>query len=333
MKRVLVTGANGFIGAHLIRHLSEKKVSVRAFILPKTHLKKESLVKNSPVEVFHGDIRDATSVSKAVKGCHKIFHLAAYCNLWANDRKIYEEVNAGGTQNICRAAETHGVSKLIYTSTCETIKSLDHKKLADERDWSLDGVKVGPYAISKCHGERAVMEYNLKGNHAVVVHPTLPLGPGDATPTPVGEMIQLFLRRKLSMYYPTGFNFVDVKDVAHGHYLAGEKGLSGEHYILGGQNLIFQTFLKKLESITNIPAPKKTINYPIAYAAAACMELFADWISHKKPMATREGLRAAKYPFYFSSAKSKMELGYNPGRIERALADEVDYYQSGGKLK
>ena len=128
------------------------------------------------------------------------------------------------------------------------------------------------------------------------------------------------------MYYPTGFNFVDVRDVAMGHFLAGDKGLSGEHYVLGGQNLSFEFFLQKLEALTSIPAPKRTIGYPIAYLVTTLMEWVATWITHKRPMGTREGLRAAKKPFYFSSGKAKIELGYEPSAIDGALGEEVTYY-------
>jgi len=251
MTKVLVTGAGGFIGSHLINLLSEQQISVRAFILPNKNLKQ----KRSSVEVVHGDIRDAKAVDQAVQGCDKIYHLAAYCNLWSRDHHVYQDVNVGGTKNICGAAKKHGVTKFVYTSTCETMNSPPRKKMADEQDWSLSGRNVGPYAKSKRMAEKIVTDYQNEGRHAVIVHPTLPVGPGDDKPSPVGEMIQLFLRRKMKMYYPTGFNFVNVKDVAYGHYLAGEKGLSGEHYILGGQNLSFEAFLQKLEVFTDIPAP------------------------------------------------------------------------------
>lgn len=326
MKRALITGANGFIGSHLTRELLSQGIPVRAFIFPHTKMDEDLSKKGSDIEISYGDIRDSSEVTKAVKGCDHIYHLAAYCHLWARKRKIYHEVNVEGTQNICRAAEKNGIQKMVFTSSCETIGGVYRKKMADESDWGLDENSFGPYASSKKLAEQVVHDYIQRGHHAVIVHPTLPLGPGDTAPTPVGHMIQNFLRGKLRYYYATGFNFVDVRDVARGHILAIQRGLSSEHYILGSQNISLESFFEKLKSFTSLPYPRGTVSYPMAYMGAGLMEFFSRMITHKKSLATREGLRASKRPFYFSSAKAKTELGYHPHGIGEALKEEVEYY-------
>lgn len=325
MVHVLVTGASGFIGSHLIHKLTQQGFSVRAFILPETQ-KNFPLTENQKVETYFGDIRDYDGVFKAMQDCDYVFHLAAHCDLWASDRRIYKDINVSGTKNICKAAEKRGIKKLVFTSSCETLAGYQQKNSVNKTEEHFEREPLGPYAHSKLMAEKEVYKYIQKGHHSVIVHPTLPLGPNDWAPSPVGQLIRLFLKRKIKFYYPTGFNFVDVRDVATGLILAAIKGKSGEHYVFGGQNFTLKDFFEKLQNLSNIPAPKRSIKYSLAYITAALMELFADWISHKKPMATREGVKAARQPLYFSSAKANRELGYEPRDIDEALKEEVAFY-------
>lgn len=339
---ILVTGASGFIGAHLIRLLREQKKQIRAFILPGDSIPawKEPFQKNLrfghkdyPIikpnenfEIHYGDIRNQDDVSRVVKGCDWVFHLAAISHLWVKNPNLYDEVNVEGTRNICDAAQKHGVKKLIYTSSAETIDRHKGGSIADECFRLSEKQAWGPYTKSKIRAEQIVSDYIKKELFAVITHPTVPIGPGDRSPTPPGGMIQMILNKKIKYYYQTGLNLVHVVDVAKGHLLAAQRGRSGEHYILGGTNLSFTDLFSKIKSLTGLPIPKNTISYRTAYLASCFMELWSNWVTHRRPVSTREGIRSAKIPFYFTSEKTKRALGYNPSQIDRALKDVMRYF-------
>ena len=131
---------------------------------------------------------------------------------------------------------------------------------------TLDNM-IGDYKRSKFMAERLVIEAGRSGQNVVMVNPTTPVGERDIKPTPSGQIIVDFLKRKFPAYVDTGLNLVDVVDCADGHLLAMEKAQPGERYILGGENLTLKQILDKLGAITGLPSPKIKLPYAVALAA------------------------------------------------------------------
>lgn len=327
-KTIAITGASGFIGSHLLHLLLQKNYKIKVLLLENDSLKNPfkahtKLKKHHHIEIIKGDIKNQKDTDKLVKDCQVVFHLAALSSLWLPQKNDYFYVNVEGTRNICNSSSKFGVEKLIYTSSSETI--FNQGSLSNESKVLPENKARGPYSLSKIRAEKLIFNY-AKKNWACIVHPTLPIGPGDHLPTPVGEMIQIFLKTNQSFYYETGFNFVDVRDVALGHLLAMEKGRCGERYILGGSNLSMKNFLKKLEQISGKPMPQKTIPYFVSYVATCAMEMWSK-ISKKPPLSSLEGLKSVKEPFYMDLRKSKSELKYRPQKIDEALKMAVSYFK------
>ncbi len=111
---------------------------------------------------------------------------------------------------------------------------------------------IGDYKRSKFMAERLVIEAGQGGQNVVMVNPTTPIGERDIKPTPTGQIVVDFLKRKFPAYVDTGLNLVDVVDCADGHLLAMEKARPGERYILGGENLTLKQILDKLGAITGL---------------------------------------------------------------------------------
>src|SRR5208337_2213440 len=128
---------------------------------------------------------------------------------------------------------------------------------------------IGDYKRSKFMAEQLVLEAGRGGQNVVMVNPTTPVGERDIKPTPSGQIILDFLRRKFPAYVDTGLNLVDVVDCAEGHLLAMEKAQPGERYILGGENLTLKQILDKLAAITALPSPSIKLPYAVALAAGA----------------------------------------------------------------
>jgi dihydroflavonol-4-reductase len=175
----------------------------------------------------------------------------------------------------------------------------------------------------------------LRGKHPIViVNPSAPVGPRDVKPTPTGQIIVDFLKRKLPAFLDTGLNWVHVRDVAIGHILAAERGRIGERYILGNAegNWTLQQALNVLQEITGLPAPKMRVPYAVAYAAALVDESVSK-ITGCPPKAPIAGVRMAKYKMFFNPAKAIRELGFPQTPPKQALADAVEWFQKNGYAK
>jgi len=162
MQRVLVTGADGFIGSHLVETLVRKGYRVRAFVLYNSFnswgwldsLDKEII---DSVEVMTGDVRDPFGVSTSVKGCDAILHLAALIAIpySYHSPSTYIETNVQGTLNIMQAAREHGVRKVVHTSTSEVYGTARFVPITEDHPYQPQS----PYSASKIGADQVAMSY------------------------------------------------------------------------------------------------------------------------------------------------------------------------------
>ena len=169
----LVTGAAGFLGSHLARQLVSRGEEVRILIRPSSS---NRAISDLSLEYVTGDLRDAESLDRAMKGVKRVFHVAADYRLWAKHSQDIYDSNVGGTNNLLNAAKRAGVEQLIYTSTVATI-AVDRPELPNEStDARLDEM-VGHYKRSKWMAEREVLQAAREGLPVIVAMPTTPVGP------------------------------------------------------------------------------------------------------------------------------------------------------------
>jgi dihydroflavonol-4-reductase len=324
--KILVTGANGFIGSNLVRTLLDTGENIRAFIQPGTP---ETSLDGLDVERVYGDICDVGSLERAITGCAEVYHLAAYNKLWARDPSIFSQINLGGTENVLRVAHLKNVRRVVYTSTCDFIgmKRRRAAREGTEEDFPAHEAELpGPYALSKWRAERATLAYVADGLDCVIVNPTIPIGSYDTAPTEPGRLIGAFLSGNLNCFVNRRMNFVDVKDCAAGHLLAMEKGRSGERYILGGRNMELADFFAKIEQVAGIRRPRARVPYALGYGGAWIMKIWSD-LTGKEPRASLEAVRLIRHSFAFSSHKAEQELGYRPADIGDALCRAVEWHR------
>ncbi len=320
----LVTGANGFIGSHLVRHLLDLGEPVRALLKPGSQ---RATLAGLDIERFEGDIRDPEAVRAAVRGCAEVYHLASYSQLWARDRRVFVDVNFHGTENLLQAACDEGVQRLVYTSSCAFLGRTQRARgdVGDETDVPTRSAGLGPYSRVKFRAERRVLDA-CSALDCVVVNPSIPLGGFDTAPSPQGLMVRNFLAGTLRGYLERVLNLVDARDCARGHVLAMREGRPGRRYILGGENLPLSGLLARIEEHTGIPRPSWSVPYPLALLSARLMEWGARW-SGNRPQASLEGVRSVRHSFAFSSARAEAELGYKPRPLREAIAAAVAWQQ------
>ncbi len=280
------------------------------------------------VEVVIGDLRDSSSLERAVTGCGLVFHVAADYRLWAKDSSELYRSNVDGTRNLMEAARKAGVERFVYTSTVGCIGVPAGGVGNETNPISLEEM-FGAYKRSKFQAERVALEAAASGFPVVIVNPTAPVGDHDFKPTPTGKIVVDYLHHNMPAYLDTGLNLVDVRDVAEGHILACEKGRGGERYILGSQNLTLQQIFEKLERISGVKAPTLQIPYAVAYAAGVVTTAWAN-LTGVEPRAPLDAVKMAKKKMFVTQEKAVTELGFRPGPAEGALQRAVDWFRANG---
>jgi len=325
--KAFVTGATGFLGAHVARVLAEQGADLRLLVRPTSDLRNIEGLKADRVT---GDLRSAASLEKAVEGCDVVFHVAADYRLWVRDPEQMYRSNVEGTRALLDAARKNGIRRVVYTSSVATMGFTSNGRVVDEESPVALADMIGHYKRSKFMAEQVAIEAGRSGQEVVIVNPSTPIGEMDIKPTPTGRIVVDFLKRKFPAYVDTGLNLVDVTECARGHILALEKGTSGERYILGGENLTLKQILDKLAAITGLPSPKIKVPYVMALATGVVDELVTGHIRGKEPRATIDAVRMGRKKMFVSSAKAERELGWTIVPVEGALRRAAAWFGAKG---
>jgi dihydroflavonol-4-reductase len=328
MRSCAVTGANGFIGSHVVRALLERGYQVTALVGADMGL--ENLA-GLDVDMRAFDLLDAAGVRRALAGCDAVVHAAACYAFWLPDSRDFYRINVEGTRHVLTAARELGVRKLVHTSSAATLSpGFGAAGTETEEDvFDLSAFR-GHYKMSKVMAEMVALREAARGLPVVIVHPTTVLGPGDRRPTPTGTIVVHFLKRHMKAYANIVQNLVDVRDVAQGHVLALETGRPGERYVLGGENLMMREILAMLADITGMPAPRIAIPPALLRGLARINESLSQWITHHTPLIAREAALHARDSRAFDCSKAQQELGYGARPAREVLVDAVRWFAAEG---
>jgi dihydroflavonol-4-reductase len=322
-----VTGATGFVGSHIARVLAEQGADLRLLVRSGSDQKN---IQGLKAEQVVGDLRDPSTLVKAMAGCDAVFHVAADYRLWVRDPAQMYLANVEGTRALLQATRNNRVRRVVYTSSVATMGFRSDGQPADESSpVSLDNM-IGHYKRSKFMAEEVAMQAARSGMDVVVVNPTTPVGEQDIKPTPTGRIIVDFLKKKFPAYVDTGLNLVDVTECARGHVAALERGRSGERYILGGENLTLKQILDKLAAITGLPSPKLRVPYVVALATGVIDQVVTGHILGREPRVIIDAVRMGRKKMFVSSAKAARELGWKTIAVDNALRRAVEWFQTHG---
>jgi dihydroflavonol-4-reductase len=324
--KTLVTGGTGFVGRAVVEELLAAGRKVRVLARNPEHPALTGLA----VDVALGDLRDPDSLKRALSGCTRLFHVAADYRLWVPDPATMYAINVEGTRQLLTAATALGVSRVVYTSTVGTLGNRgDGTPGTEDTPVSLEDM-VGHYKRSKFLAEAVALDFARQGLPLVVVNPSTPVGPWDFRPTPTGQMIVDFLKRRMPAYLETGLNLIHVRDVAQGHLLAEAHGQVGEKYILGNDNLSLSQIFQLLAEISGIPAPTVKLPYWPVLGLAYMDEFFSRYIGRRPPRMPVTAIRMAKKFMYFDNQKAIQYLGLTLTPVRQALADAVEWFDAHG---
>ena len=324
-----VTGATGHIGNVLVRELLARGERVRALLFPGEDRR---ALEGLAVEIVEGDVLDQNVLRRAMHGARRVFHLAGIISIMPGKQEAMRQVNVEGTKNVIAACRESGVQRLIYTSSIHAIAEAPQGQVIDEglpfsphRAW-------GRYDKTKAEASLEVQRAAEEGLDAVIVCPTGVIGPHDYRGSMFGEFLMDCASPRPHMYIDGAYDFVDVRDVAHGHILAAEMGRRGEAYILSGGRITVRQIIEAVEGFTGRLMPKlrvpvglaRTIAYftPVWYRAA-----------RRTPRFTPYSIHTVLSNSHISAAKARRELGYKSRPLVQSIADAVAWMVSYRRLK
>ena len=326
---VLVTGASGFIGSAVARHLVGRGFKVRALVRPTSPV---AHLAGQDIEFVRGDLRDAETVRPAMRGARALFHVAADYRLWAPDPDEILHNNVVSTRTVMDEARRAGVERVVYTSSVATLACTPKGDITDETVPLHESAAIGAYKRSKVVAERLVESMVREGLPAVIVNPSAPVGPRDVKPTPTGRIIVEAATGRLPAFVDTGLNMVHVDDVAAGHLLAFERGRIGERYILGGQNSSLSEILAAVARHMGRRPPRIRLPRSAVMPLAVMVEMVARRTG-REPFITVDALRMSKNRMFFTAAKAERELGYKARPFAEGIRDAIDWFEQSGYLR
>jgi len=326
--KVLVTGAAGFLGGHLVDMLLERGDEVRAMVRPVEDASR--LRKLDGVEVVLGDLVDRESLKRAVQDVKRVYNVAAKTGPWGLE-KDYNAINVWGVADLITASMDAGVQRIVHTSSITVyghhlkgIITEDHPFHAEDN----------PYSRTKIAGEKLIADFvKERGAPVVIVRPAWIYGPRDTAS--FGRFVAMVESGK-GFLIGSGKNIVPVvyvRDVAQGLIKAGDSGdeVIGKAYTIADDRRVTQAeYLNTIADFLEVPPVSRKIPYFTLLAAARGAELMWQAMGRRKsapPPVTTYGVTLLGGNQEFSIEKARRELGYEPEYdVIRGVFEGVNWY-------
>lgn len=319
---ILVTGASGHLGNVLVRELLSKGEKVRALVLPGEDC---TSLEGLDVEKVEGDILNQPLLERIFAGAKIVYHMAALVSIEKGKEDLLGRINVDGTKNVIRAVRAAAVKRLVYTSSIHAIERPPAGEQITEKLNFDPHNPAGPYDSTKAEASIAVLDAVKEGLDAVIVCPTGVIGPYDYRRSEMGEMILTWMKRELHFTIDGFFDFVDVRDVVHGHILAAEKGRAGQVYILSGERIAVDKLRELVQNATHSRTPAIKIPIPLALFFANFAEFFYR-ITRQRPRFTHYSIETLISNSFISSEKAVRELGYHARSLSETVTDTVHWW-------
>src|SRR3954452_4332569 len=317
--KACVTGATGFVGAHLARLLADRGDDVRV-----TYRRPETLdaLKGVKFRRAKADVVDYKAMRRACRGCDVLFHTAGYVGSSPAERVW--RLNAHSPLVAVEAAAAEGLRRVVVTSTISAIGPANGRPANESTEYPKDMLGLR-YPDSKHAGEVAALDAGDRhGIEVVVVNPAYVLGvpvnraqKGENSTRTVGN----YLRGRLPAVLDAPMNFVDVEDVASGHLLAADRGKPGERYILGAENLTWAALVDRIAELSDVHYPVMILPREVTYVARLREALGLPGVM------SIEGYELMGQEWAFSSRKAERELGYRARSLDETLHATIEWYR------
>lgn len=326
--KILVTGANGFLGANLIRELVSRGETVKAFVRASADL---SALENVECDIFRGDILSAEDVSRGLEDCDAVIHAAGTTSVKPGPFDHFQKINVDATKKVIAAALSQGNKRLVYISTANAFAP-GSKEVPGNEDSPFPFLHFNDgYVNSKYLAQQCVIEHVTKNDlNAVIVNPTFMIGRYDSRPSS-GKIVLIGLRKGIQWYPPGGKNFVHVTDVAKGIYHALVSGEKGQCYLLAGVNLSYKAFFQKLNQAVQRKPIQILIPRLLVYLAGGVGEIWNS-LSNRKVVLNLANARLLSLDNYYTAEKANQQFHLTTTPISLAIEECIEWFKKKGYL-
>ncbi len=316
LRKVLVTGANGFIGSWIVRALVDRGQPARAFVRASADLRNLADVRER-IEIVTGDLLDRDSLCRAMTGCRALIHAAGAVTTHPRDAKRAWDAHYTGALNTFAAARAASIERIVYTASIFTLGAGWKDQPADEEHWQAFTPRGWGYWDAKVAAQREAEKLVAAGLPLVFAYPTFCFGPGDIHLSSSGQLVD-YLRGRLPGVTDAGINVIDVRDCALGHVLALECGRIGEKYLLAGKDIEFRELFARAGAIAGarrrIGVFPRRLMLPVGWLLEKVM---------RHPPLDYATAQIAQYFWYYRGDKTARELGLTTRRLEETLRDAI----------
>lgn len=323
--KVLVTGANGLLGHHVVMELIKRALNVKIIVRS---------IKNvhfdlGKVDVETGNFTNYGDLKKAATGCDAIIHIAAATALDFSHYIDYEKININASKQLLEIASELSINNIVYISTANTIGYGNKKQYADEKNSIQYPFTSSLYAKSKLAAEKIFQSYS-SDKHIVIINPSFLVGSYDTKPSS-GKLLLMGYGKRIMFVPRGGKNFVSVNDVAVACCNALTMGISGQRYLAAGENLSFKKFYKLQSKIGGYP--QKIIKIPdfilliIAFAGD-----IINFFKIKTPL-TSVNLKQLMIREYYNNTRARQELLMPVTPIEQAVKEAIHWFKTSSYIK
>lgn len=322
MSKVLVMGASGFLGSHVVKELVAASREVRIMVRASSDTR---TIDDLPLERVIGAIDDTDAIAAAMVGCECVYYCIVDTRAWLRDPAPLYATNVDGLRKALDAALLACVRRFVFTSTYGTI-GISSSGVSTEADTFNWADKAPDYVKCRVQAEDMFMEYcRDKGLPGVACCVGNTYGADDVAPTPHGALVKGVATGKMPYYWKGGGPCVGIRDAAQALLLAETKGRVGERYIVAERWLDYEELFALAASRAGVAPPRRKIPLPLLY----CMAAIADFLSlftRKDNRFSVASLRCSTLLPNVDNARARQELGWQPQPIEQAVGEAVDYY-------
>lgn len=326
--KVLVTGANGFLGSWLTRRLIKDGHEVFVLVRQKSDL---STLDGLKCTKIFGDVTDRSSCVTAFKDMNTVFHLAGLVAYNPFERDNMARVNVGGTCNVIYAGRKNNIKQLVYVSSvCAIGTSFQESKIIDESSpYNIKHLHLG-YFDTKHIAEKLVVRATKRNYFkSVILCPATIYGAGDAKKGSRGTQLKV-AKGKFPFYTSGGANVVAVEDVIDGIMSAWQVGRNGERYILSGENLLIKDLFDRIAKAAGVTPPTIFLPNSLLTILGKVGDVFIK-MGKKFPVNSEVAWTSRLYHWY-SNDKAKKELGFNPRPADTAIENSIKWSKENGLL-
>ncbi|MNJ93498.1 dTDP-4-oxo-6-deoxy-D-allose reductase [compost metagenome] len=327
--KVVVTGANGFLGSWVTKALVDEGHEVYALVRPKSDITELDGV---ACRYVYGDVTDALSLLEAFKGMDAVFHLAGVIAYKRSQRSQMERVNVEGTRNVVEVCREYQIKRLIYLSSVVAVgagKTPD-EILNEDSEYNVKSLDLGYFETK--HEAELIVKRACDRNEvdAVILNPSTIYGAGDAKKGSRGMQLKV-AQGKLKFYTSGGVNVVAVEDVVAGILSAWKKGRKGERYILCGENLLIKDLFRIIAEEAGRTPPSHLLPDKVLHVVGEIGDAM-EKIGLKGPLSKENAWTATMF-HWFDSSKAQRELDFKPRPARDAIHNSVAWMKKHGLVK